>query len=401
MTAERMNDRELRTRKAGRGAPFAIPNLQLPFCNRSPHPAGLASNRIANPQFPNPPAPRRCGFTLVEMLVVIVIIGILAGLITGAALQARVTAKNYVIFQEIKQLEVALNEYKNKYGDYPPDFTDTTAVTRHLAKAFPRYPAGDYLDPLGNKVSAPGPGILLRWQFNLKAANIDYASLDPSTAIVIWLGGIPSFDPGTGKVTALNGFCLDPANPFSITAGNQTAPLYPSFALSRLKSLGTTLRTVQYLPDNGNESSEPYVYFRPGYYTLAGPPPLPDVDMSVTPPRLKTKSWTSAVTTAVVRPYWDAEQIGLLDVRFAGNPTGYQTYLQQFSSANALWVNPTTFQILSPGLNGSYWGGLPELQPANAFLTGSSTAALSGTYTQAQYDDITNFSDGTLGNKKP
>ena len=65
-------------------------------------------------------------------------------------MRARVTAKNAVITNEINQLDMAVRAYKEKYGDYPPDFTqqeyppvqanDWAAVTLHLQRAFPRYP---------------------------------------------------------------------------------------------------------------------------------------------------------------------------------------------------------------------------------------------------------------------
>jgi prepilin-type N-terminal cleavage/methylation domain-containing protein len=63
------------------------------------------------------------GFTLIEMLVVITIIGILAGLVTAAALAARRAAKNATIVAELKGgLDAACVEYKNQFGEYPPDF---------------------------------------------------------------------------------------------------------------------------------------------------------------------------------------------------------------------------------------------------------------------------------------
>ncbi len=69
----------------------------------------------------------RHGFTLVEMLVVVAIIGILAGLITAAATVAIKTAKKAVITMEFTQLDQALKAYKDKYGEYPPDGTDFPA----------------------------------------------------------------------------------------------------------------------------------------------------------------------------------------------------------------------------------------------------------------------------------
>ncbi|MGQ9505917.1 MAG: type II secretion system protein, partial [Thermogutta sp.] len=53
----------------------------------------------------------RYGFTLVEMLTVIVIIGILAALISAATIYARARAREAAIYAQLKQMEAALMEY--------------------------------------------------------------------------------------------------------------------------------------------------------------------------------------------------------------------------------------------------------------------------------------------------
>ena len=121
------------------------------------------------------------GFTLVEMLVVITIIGILAGLITARRLAARSTPRTPSIVVELSQLDTACKAYKEKFGEYPPDFTDQNAVLRHLAKAFPRYhclptlrlllrtylPAGE--PTLIRQFHAlPGSRLLARWKADVE-----------------------------------------------------------------------------------------------------------------------------------------------------------------------------------------------------------------------------------------
>ena len=87
----------------------------------------------------------RRGFTLVEMLVVITIIGILASLGTVAVFEALKAAKRARIKVEITNLNNAIESYKLKFGDYPPSFTTVcrfrlfaALLTRHLAHGFPR-----------------------------------------------------------------------------------------------------------------------------------------------------------------------------------------------------------------------------------------------------------------------
>ena len=76
----------------------------------------------ASPDTRRPPPATRRAFTLIEMLTVIVIIGILASLITAAAIRAAPAVKNFAVRKEISDLQQALEAYKIKYSEYPPDF---------------------------------------------------------------------------------------------------------------------------------------------------------------------------------------------------------------------------------------------------------------------------------------
>jgi len=69
---------------------------------------------------------QRDGFTLVELLVVIAIIGILTAiLVPTLAVAIRRTREASIRF-ELKQIEMAMEEYKVQHGSYPPDFTIKT-----------------------------------------------------------------------------------------------------------------------------------------------------------------------------------------------------------------------------------------------------------------------------------
>jgi len=68
------------------------------------------------------------GFTLVEMLVVISIISILAGLVLGALGVARTRSKMAQTEATIKLLEGALERYEMDFQDYPPSDGDATGI---------------------------------------------------------------------------------------------------------------------------------------------------------------------------------------------------------------------------------------------------------------------------------
>lgn len=62
------------------------------------------------------------GFTLVEVLVVIAIIAVLAGLVTVSVQKARSFFHRKATRAEILQLIQAANNYKTEFGDHPPTF---------------------------------------------------------------------------------------------------------------------------------------------------------------------------------------------------------------------------------------------------------------------------------------
>ncbi|MDO4570451.1 MAG: type II secretion system protein [Planctomycetia bacterium] len=146
----------------------------------------------------------RQGFTLVELLTVIIIIAILAGMVTGAVGYAVTSVKQAAIRAEIGSLEQALNAYKADIGEYPPD--NSTDATRHIQACYRN-----------------------------ATTTTTYATVTPTTALYIFLG------PHNAN----------PRSPFSSTSGKTTKG-YFEFDKNRVDS-------YQYYPSGG---TVPYVYFR-------------------------------------------------------------------------------------------------------------------------------------------
>ena len=68
------------------------------------------------------------GFTLIELLVVIAVIGIPAAVVLASLNDARAKARDARRVSDMKQVQTALELYRNDNGDYPIGTTGTIAV---------------------------------------------------------------------------------------------------------------------------------------------------------------------------------------------------------------------------------------------------------------------------------
>lgn len=65
----------------------------------------------------------KSGFTFVEIMVVVAIIGALAALVTNAVQYVRVSGRDAKRVSDINQIRSALNLYYSKYSQYPTEIT--------------------------------------------------------------------------------------------------------------------------------------------------------------------------------------------------------------------------------------------------------------------------------------
>ena len=184
------------------------------------------------------------GFTLTEVLVVALIIGILLALVSAAVFPALDSAKEFAIYSEAANLSMAMESFKAQYGATPPsDLSDSTAVNNFFSRAFPR----------------------------VDTSALDLASAGANTS---------EFDPGNALVFWLVGFSGDPSNPFSdhdkrMSGADMSAAFY-EFDTDRL---GTNSNIVRYFPAlpggeyDTADATRAFLYFDRSAYSKPYTPP--------------------------------------------------------------------------------------------------------------------------------
>ncbi len=165
-------------------------------------------------------AVKRLGFTLVELLVVIAIIGILISMLAVAVGPVLIRVQEGAVTTELQQLDLAVENFNNQYGFYPPSFTGFSNVggydpvdpynTDSAAAG-----GDDYLQllPFLNKISpnhremstipgdSSGRPRLQIWWVNIGR------HLDDRSSLVFWLSGLCENKqfPITGGLSAVGG----------------------------------------------------------------------------------------------------------------------------------------------------------------------------------------------------
>jgi len=93
---------------------------------------------------------RRSAFTLIELLTVIAIIALLAGLVVGGTRYASTKIKESRIRAELNALATAIDAYHAKFNSYPPDNVDpVTKIVNPITNSLYYELTGTIVDPDG------------------------------------------------------------------------------------------------------------------------------------------------------------------------------------------------------------------------------------------------------------
>jgi prepilin-type N-terminal cleavage/methylation domain-containing protein len=291
--------------------------------------------------------PARSGFTVIEILTVVVIIGILIGLLVPGLMMAVKRSREFAIENDISQLEAAIEAFKTKYGFYPPDFSAIRATSGATPTDMEIANMSNLLLPYINRI-APNHGELTlagtSWPAGYRRIDVWMKEvgqhLRPDSALVFWLSGLiknkqyPLTYVGTGDV--VHGQLAYNAG----ADGTVEREIFFDFKGSKLVLDATTTPVANAVARYSQLDNAPeyYVYFE-------------------TKNLLATSTLPSCVVNGVtVKPY--------------------------ANSSNVLY-RKDSYQILAPGLDA-------------VFAETASTSPSVGSVTPRERDNLSNFSEGRL-----
>jgi general secretion pathway protein G len=322
----------------------------------------------------------RRGFTLIELMVVVIVISILMALLLPAINSVRMKAKEASVVVEIKQLESAIATFKAKYGIEPP-----SRISIYLTQAGWNTDAASMATirriwPQFDFTMSGGAGTAYPSHWTTIATTVgsnQVINLNSGECLLFFLGGVittannPAQQVGSLAVSPPIGFAKNPQYPFGPTTSNREGPFFEFNDISRVMDV------------DGNGINEWY-------------DPLPPV----TTPKLPYLYFSS----------YDGS--GYRIAELPGASSGAYSYLHDvYRVSGAAGTNPPatpgasaagsqqlpaqrpqSFQIISPGYDGSFGsGGVFNSKLPNAGLTDSS-----GKADTAGYDNLTNFNAGRL-----
>lgn len=283
--------------------------------------------------------PRRRGFTLIELMVVIVVIAMLIAILVPAVTSVLTRTRMAAAKTEISSIESAIADFKAEYGMDPPSqisfvldgSSQLSAPTKAtLRKMFPQ-------------INFTDAALVV----DLDRAGLNGKVLYGPEALVFFLGGVRRGD-GTVFKNELLGFSKNPSRPFMQPGTGQSTRVGPfmNFDTERLCEMDRT-DLVNPVVTKGGVTGLPLAY-------------LDRLEGQSNPILYASTSRTGA--------YIDNDVPEL-----SGGP---------YKKADNTFHNPTSYQLISPGFDLEYGSG--GVIPASG-ATGPAA------------DNLTNFSEGALG----
>ena len=324
-----------------------------------------------------------------ELLVVMAILGILAGLLAWGVNAARVAILKRAQAFEVQSIASAVEAYKTKYGDYPPDGSSWPVMEAHLRKAFPNI--------LVSELALLNPA--LSQQNGLIRNDNDLTGSHPHLARYVSTSpGLRSgrvFDAAEALVFFLGGFSSDPQRPITGPGGplkqvgsayiynTQRENAFFEFKIGRLTldpNTGASTDETVYSEGVPNDLMPVYVGNGPTYQQLGVP-------------IIYFDSRTYQIAGATVNDnsyYFNFYSPGLVDTRNVQGSTRncarpfLSMDLDPNKGNNALrYANDKTFQVMNGGYDRIYGCqsvknvAAPESRPAFLFtVPGGNTAML-------------------------
>jgi prepilin-type N-terminal cleavage/methylation domain-containing protein len=294
--------------------------------------------------------PGRNAFTLVEMLLVVGIIAILMALLTPAVMRARAAARNAAIKAEIDMLHMAIMNYKNEYGSFPPCQSadpNLGPAVKHLMRLFPRIVLLPGL-PKNRWDLSEKPGGPARDQLDLAAQGFLKAPPDSPSGTKCYedLSNRNNivFGPETAIVFWLEGYTANPASP--MYPASDRKKLF-DFDESRRVSTGIPQRFTGLYHVSGKPESW-YVYFDAANYQRL-PYPVNEAGLRhrfvhVQPDRVLTNGNVRQIPTWVSALSSQDQELWFFTL---SEDPAERPHQRPF--------NPDTFQILCAGMDG-IWG---------------------------------------------
>ena len=369
------------------------------------------------------------GFTLVELLVVIVVLAILVALLLPAINGAIRTSRNAAVQAEINQLATALEQFKSTYGTYPPsrvylhESGDYSIVNGAGSGSLPLFTStSSYYDPtspgasndisvaqLASRTLAAFRRIWPRVQLSTSgvvwAANskvwYDFNGngvhettpyvLHGHECLTFFLGGVPLHDLETNTF-AMTGFGKDPTNPFTnmrnngnlMYNANRQPPIYefigsrlyldPSSPLNEpVKANGVPIPGIPAYLDSLNNTPPaeaisglgPVNFFV--YFSAYGNGNYDPNDVNIT--ELDQNTTPVGLQYEVGYPVYGSTSTPVIIASPGPNPYTSSLTVQSTKASGTgtvTYQKPQTYQLISSGADGLYGVGGQYLQQSQS-----------------------------------